>query len=124
MKLTEKEWAKVDDIVDKCGCSIEEAIQMLQDDKAIDQGKRMDFDLSPEDEKAAKRFVNSTEKTQKKPRTRAENPTKRGFIAEIAEILAEKVDNLEVTNPERVISFAFGDEKYEIILQQKRKPKI
>lgn len=125
MKLTEKEWAKVDDIVDRCHCSIEEAIQVLQDDKAIDQGKRMYFDCSLEEEKALKKaYVNCTEKTLKKPRTRAENPTKRGFIAEIAEILAEKVDNLEVTNPERVISFAFGDEKYEIILQQKRKPKI
>lgn len=123
MKLTEKEWEQVDNIVDKVGCSIEEAIDIMRADQDINQGKRVAFDLSPEDEKAAKRFINSTEK-KKTVRNRAEDAVKRSFIAEIATFLGEKVDNLEITNPERVISFTFGDEKYEIILQKKRKPKI
>lgn len=129
MKLSEKDWAKVDDIVDKCGCSIEEAIQMLADDKAIDQGQRMEFDLSPEEEKAIKKaYVNSTEKTLKKPRNRKEDAVKRAFIAEIAQFMVENweknIKDVSIINPERIISFGFGDEKYEIIIQKKNKSKL
>ena len=123
MKLTEKEWEQVDSIVDKLGCSIEDAIQILQDDKAINSGKRMEFDLSPEDEKEAKKWGNSTEK-KKTVRKRAENPTKRNIIQEMFAVLEDLADKAEISNPERIISFEIGDDKYEIILQMKRKPKI
>ena len=32
-------------------------------------------------------------------------------------------ENVEITNAERMIAFSIGDEKYEITLIQKRKPK-
>lgn len=123
VKLSDKEWAKVDDIVEKTGCSIQDAIDMIQADKDIDSGKRVVFDLSPEDEKAAKKYANSTEK-KKTVRQRAENPTKRAIIAEMFAVLEDIADNVAVTNPERMISFEIGDNKYEIMLTQKRKPKV
>ena len=123
VKLSDKEWAKVDDIVEKTGCSIQDAIDMIQADKDIDSGKRVAFDLSPEDEKAAKKYANSTEK-KKTVRQRAENPTKRAIIAEMFAVLEDIADNVAVTNPERMISFEIGDNKYEIMLTQKRKPKV
>ena len=46
-ELTEKEWAKVDNLVDKLECSIDEAIDILDADKAIDRNQKVDFDLSP-----------------------------------------------------------------------------
>ena len=122
VKLSDKEWAKIDDIVEKTGCSIQDAIDMIQADKDIDSGKRVSFDLSPEDEKAAKKYANSTEK-KKTVRNRAENPTKRALIAEMFAVLEDLADNVVVTNPERMISFEIGDNKYEIMLTQKRKPK-
>ena len=128
MKLSEKDWAKVDDIVDRCGCSIEEAIQMLADDKAIDQGQRMEFDLSPEEEKAVKKaYVNSTEKTLKKPRNRKEDAVKRTIITSIYNFLNENLQfspqNVVITNPEQKVSFDFEGENYTISLTRHRKPK-
>ena len=123
MKLSEKEWEQVDKIVDNLGCSIEDAIQVLQADKDINSGKRVEFDLSPEEEKQAKKWGNSTEK-RKVERKRAENPTKRMIIGEMFAVLDDIADKTEISNPERIISFEIGDDKYEIILQMKRKPKI
>ena len=124
--LTEKELARVDKLVEEHDFSIAEAVDIVKADREIDKGKRVDFDLSPEEEKAAKKYANSTEK-KKTVRKRAEDAVKRSFIAEIAQFLGENyntLSNLEVVNPERVVSFEFDGEKYEIILQKKRKPKI
>lgn len=124
--LTEKELARVDKLVEEHDFSIAEAVDIVKADREIDKGKRVEFDLSPEEEKAAKKYANSTEK-KKTVRKRAEDAVKRGFIAEIARFLGENyntLSNLEVVNPERVVSFEFDGEKYEIILQKKRKPKI
>ena len=42
-------------IMRSLGVSAEEAEAIMAEDKAIDRGERMDFDLSPEAEKAAKK---------------------------------------------------------------------
>ena len=107
-------------------CSKEEAEQILADDKAIDRGERMSFDLSKEAEKQAKKYANSdTRKTSgKTERKRKENPTKAGVIAEIAKFLAEiGYEMVEITNKERQIAFKIGENDYELTLVQKRKPK-
>lgn len=109
-------------------CSEEEALQVLADDKAIDQGQRMSFDLSAEEEKKAKKYANTgTRKASNTPKVRKENPTKSGIITEIATFLMENSDfspeNVEITNKERQIAFKIGDTAYELTLVQKRKPK-
>lgn len=111
-------------------CSKEEAEQIIADDKAIDRGERMDFDLSPEAEKQAKKYANTgtrDTKGQKTERKRKENPTKAGIIAEIASFLTEMsanaCENVEITNKERQIAFKIGENAYELTLVQKRKPK-
>lgn len=105
----------------------EEALQVLADDKAIDQGKPMEFDLSKEDEKIAKKYANSETKISKKGKkvvTHKENPTKIGLISEIFTFLSEKgFENVEITNKERQIAFKIGENAYELTLVQKRKPK-
>lgn len=40
-------------------CSQKEAEEILEADKAIDQGKRMDFDLTPVQEKQAIKYANA-----------------------------------------------------------------
>jgi hypothetical protein len=108
-------------------CSRAEAEQILADDKAIDRGERMDFDLAPEDEKRAKKYANvGTKATSgaKTERKRKENPTKAGVIAEIAKFLGENgYEMVEITNKERQIAFKVGENVYELTLVQKRKPK-
>lgn len=109
------------------GITEEEALQVIADDKAIDRGERMSFDLSKEEEKAAKKYANVGEKTAKTPRKapiRKENATKSTIIAEISAFLSEKgYEMVEITNKERQIAFKVGENDYELTLVQKRKPK-
>ena len=116
--------------------SAEEADEILKADKAIDRGERVPFDLSPEQEKMAKKFANVDTKQRKKPtvynldargKARKENPTKASIIAELAKFLTENSENacemVEITNKERQIAFKIGENAYELTLVQKRKPK-
>ena len=120
----------------KCGFSPEEIEDIIKSDEAIDKGERVYFDLDPEKEKEAKKFAKAG--TRKAPtvykldntegkRSRKENPTKAGIIAEIAKFLAENsenaCENVEITNKERQIAFKIGENCYEFTLGQKRKPK-
>lgn len=117
-------------------CGRDEALAIYEADKAIDRGERMDFDLPPELEKEAKKMANVTERKRKAPtvynfdtsnKKRKENPTKSGIISEIAKFLQEQSENaveaVNITNPERQIAFAIGENSYEFTLVQKRKPK-
>ncbi|MBO5730158.1 MAG: hypothetical protein J6R67_03080 [Treponema sp.] len=114
-------------IMRRLKCSQEEAMEILLTDKAIDRGERMEFDLSPEAEKQAKKFANTgTRQTngQKTERKRKENPTKATVIAELAQFLTENGHEMvEITNKERQIAFKIGENAYELTLVQKRKPK-
>ena len=116
--------------------SAEEADEILKADKAIDRGERVPFDLSPEQEKLAKKFANVDTKKRKEPtvsnldargKARKENPTKASIIAELAKFLTENSENacemVEITNKERQIAFKIGENAYELTLVQKRKPK-
>ena len=51
--------SQVERIMRNLKCSKEEAEQIIADDKAIDRGERMAFDLSPEAEKQAKKYANT-----------------------------------------------------------------
>lgn len=118
---------QIERIMRNLKCSREEAEQILADDKSIDRGERMEFDLSPEEEKQAKKYANTgTRQTNgaKTERKRKENPTKAAVIAEIAQFLTENgYDFVEIPNKERQIAFKIGENSYELTLVQKRKPK-
>ena len=128
----------------KLGYTEEQIQQMLMDDKRIDRGEILEWDLSPEEHKKAIKYANSDEKKKKiaeKPvkkggtaynfdtstKKRKENPTKANIIALLATILTENGDfcaeNVEITNKERQIAFVVGENAFELTLVQKRKPK-
>lgn len=108
-------------------CTREQAIQVLQDDQAIDKGQRMDFDLSPEQEKLAKKYANAREHKrtayQFTKRERKPNETKRHLIKMLADYLAGEGITPAITNQERQIAFECDGNKYELTLVQKRPPK-
>ena len=110
------------------GCTEEEALDIISNDKAIDQGKRVDFDLDPEREKMAKKMANAGTKKptvykfDTKDKKRKENPIKEGVIQYLFECLTD-YDNVVISNKERQITFSTGGENYELTLVQKRKPK-
>ena len=128
----------------KAGMTDTEIQQVLLDDKAVDRGQIMEWDLPPEEHKKAMKYANSEEKkkktaenSEKKGKTaynldatgkkKKENPTKANIIALLATILTENGDfcaeNVEITNKERQIAFTVGDNAFELTLVQKRKPK-
>jgi hypothetical protein len=128
----------------KAGMTDAEIQQILLDDKAVDRGQIMEWDLPPEEHKKAMKYANSDEKKkktaengEKKGKTtynldatgkkKKENPTKANIIALLATFLAKNaeisVENLEITNKERQIAFTIGDTGFELTLVQKRKPK-
>ena len=56
-------------------------------------------------------------------RTKKENPTKGKIIAEVAKLLTEFADDVNVTNPEKLIEFTMNGNDYKLDLTQKRKKK-
>lgn len=109
-----------------------EARDILAYDKAVEAGEKTPYDLSPEQEKIAKKFAHTgTRKTPTAykftPRQRKPNATKGGIIVELADFMEHNsnfaVVDLAITNKERQIAFKIGDDSFELTLVQKRKPK-
>ncbi len=111
------------------GVDAETANQIIADDKAIDRGEKMSFDLTPEQEKETRKYRQADREvsTKKVSRERKPNELKAQIIAEISTFLTENTgfcpENVEITNKERQISFKVGGETFELTLVQKRKPK-
>ena len=127
-----KKAEKVKEIMRLLDCTEEEALDVIRTDEIIDKGGRTEYDLPIAEEKAALKIGRIDERKaksadNKRGKVRAENPTKSGIIAEIAEFLTEKsqfaCENVEITNKERQIGFKIGENAYEFTLVQKRKPK-
>ena len=118
---------QIDRIMKNLRCSREEAEAILAEDKRIDRGEKVDFDLTEEQHKQAMKNANVGTRTAKSGQTARkpkENPTKEGVIAEIANFLAQKgYNSVEITNKTRQIGFKIGEDAYEITLIAKRKPK-
>ena len=127
--MTDKEWQRVDELVETLGCSIAEAQQIIEDDKKIDKGQAVDFGLSKEDEKKAMKMANVKE--HKRPavyklekRERKADTTKEGVIQAVFDFLVENgYADVEITNKSKLIAFKIADDSYEFNLIRKRKPK-
>lgn len=113
----------------KLGMSEDEARQVMEDDKKIDKGEKMDFDLSREEEKATRKYRQADRnKTAYKftPRERKPNEAKRELIQWFYDLLHDvaserDLKNLEVTNIERQIDFELDGVRYRIVLSAPRK---
>ena len=102
----------------------QEADEILACDKEIDRGHRVYFDLSVEDEKRAIKMANADthKSTGTRKRTVKENPAKQVIMQAVISAL-QGYDNFTVDNPERKVSFSYGENDFEVTLTQKRKPK-
>ena len=108
----------------KLGLSENEAKQVLEDDKRIDRGEKMPFDLSKEQEKATRKYrqadrtptVYKFTKRERKP-----NEAKREIVQTLNEALTDIADEVSITNPERQIDFVLDGVKYRVVLSAPRK---
>ena len=132
MTLTQKDLALAEKHMKTLGLSREDAIQLVLDDKAIDKGEKMDFDLTPEKKKVSKKYTGTGTKKRTvykfdTTKSKKENPVKQTIIAEIEQFLLKNdaicAENVEITNKERQIAFKKDGNDYELTLVQKRKPK-
>lgn len=110
----------------KEGLSVKDTI----DRYLSDEGFIVDPTVAALTEKAKTNKVNGAgrQKGEKKPRkapVRKPDETKRMLIKALENCISTlgMTENVEVTNIERMIAFSIGDDKYEITLSKKRKPK-
>ena len=122
--------AQIAKLMKSLGCLREEALDILRADKEIDQGKRVEFDLSPEEEKRAKKYANAD--THKRPanthRERKPDEEKEAIIAEIYRFIEYSIgfptENVEITNKNRQIRFSIGENWYDLTLVKKNPNKF
>lgn len=106
----------------------EESIQMwLEDEGYLENEEQEELERKAKENRITATIHQATakdsrKKTQKE-RVRKENPTKEMIIREIAALLPKFAEDIEILNVGKLISFRIGEEKYEIDLKQKRKPK-
>lgn len=130
MTYKQKDLDQIKRIAEGLKISIEDAKAIYDVDKAIDKGEKQDFDLPPEQVKIGQKYAHTG--TRKSPpvykfdkRERKQNPTKAGIIKYLAECLTEfeGISNLDIANKERLITFSFNNENFDLTLVQKRKKK-
>lgn len=99
------------------GLSNKEAIDMW----LVDEGYLSDPTVEELNAKAKANGVKGGSK--KRTVRRKEDPIKRALIVSLFDCIltCNGVDNAEIRNPERIISFTLGDDTYEITLSKKRK---
>lgn len=123
--------AEIAKLMKTLSCTREEALDIIRADKEIDQGKRVEFDLSPEEEKRAKKYANAD--THKKPitftkRERKPDEEKEAIIAEISRFIDYSIgfptENVEIVNKNRQIRFSIGDNWYDLTLVKKNPNKF
>lgn len=117
---------RVERLMKTLGISEKEALQVIEDDKAIDRGEKL-FELTDEQKKASK----SARQGDRKPtvykfdtskRKRPENVGKKNLIDTIQNALLEVgAESMEVTNPERELNFVVNGTKYKVVLSCPRK---
>lgn len=120
---------QVEKLMQLLDISEEEALQVIADDKAIDKGEKL-FEQTKEQKVVAKKM--SATGTRKAPtvynfdttkRERKKDTTKEEFITNLAQYLENCVENVEILNPSKLISFKIGEDTFELDLKRKRAPK-
>lgn len=102
----------------KLGISREEAIALIEDDKAIDKGADL-FSLSKEQEQASKKARQGDRKKNSTPtkREKKANNDKLHLMNVIKTAIEEnECESFEFTNPERECVFVYNGVKYKLTL--------
>ena len=100
------------------GMSEEEVAEVIECDKRIDKGEKL-FELDKELEKGAKKARNVGNcKGYTKPTNREKKvDNEKKFLIETLELaLSPFAENVEISNPEREMTFTHNGKKYKIVL--------
>lgn len=113
---------RIDLLMKNLGITESEAIEVLKADQQIDKGEKL-FELTAEQSKASKqaRIVPRTPTAYNfTKRERKADDSKRELIDLLVESLTPRVNNLDVVNAERELTFIYNDRKFKIVLSAPR----
>lgn len=124
-KREEAKKAAIKRIMTGLHCSEEEAEEVYAYDTLVEHEKFTTYDLTQEQQKVAKKYTTIGTRTPTtyvfKKRSRKENATKGGIIAELAEFLTNgtkfETTDIQITNKEREIALKICGEWYKVTLQ-------
>lgn len=121
-----KDNEKIDVLVDKLGCSIEEAKQIIADDYAIDHNEKL-FELTDEQKKVAKEMTRVDSEKQKKKnqgvsksRVKKIDDDKLLLVDAILKSIEEMVTDVKTVHEGREYTCQFNDKKFKISISQPR----
>lgn len=112
-------------------CDREEAIDLIKYDIAVESDEDTEYDLTPEQEAVVKGMMRKTDhaKQSDKPKhERKPNELKIAIVEEVANLLMNEAvgqvyEDVEITNPNRMIAFGVNGKRFELTLVEKRTPK-
>jgi hypothetical protein len=134
MSMDEK---RINHLMDKLTISREDAIQLLKDDEVIDRLKdsEVNNDLTPEQKATVKKARQAdraptvykfTKRERKKDNVKADivnlifNALQNEVATDSSEVLHIDAQNIEITNPERELTFTVDGRKFKIVLSAPR----
>lgn len=116
---------KIDELVDKLGCSIAEAEQLILDDKAVDKMtvRECQADMTAEHKAVAKKSTQVSKGKKpfipdlKTPSNRPKDANKVEIVNRLYKFLTESVcDSAEIVNEGKLIHFTVGGKQYKLDL--------
>lgn len=114
----------VEKIMSALGCTEQEALDVIECDKAIDKGADP-FPLSADQKKAEKKMRQADRKPtvyKFEQRTRKADTQKQLLLEVLSQSLKDHTSatNLEIVNPEREFTFEFLGKKFKVVLSAPR----
>ena len=109
------------------GVTAAEAEEIMAYDKAVDQGKKTEYDLTKDQEKEVRKYRQADRTKQPfipklEKRERKANEPKRELIEIVKEALENAgISDISVINVERQLDFSMDNVKYRIVLSAPRK---
>lgn len=117
--MNDKERLSPEHYMKTLGCTYEQALELIKDDKETDKGIVHDWDLTKEQMKEGLKGLKAERKVSREKKT---NPEKLKIVSLLAQSLSEEMKNVSVVNPEKSIDFEGEDGvKYTVSLVAHRK---
>lgn len=117
----ENENPEVAKLMRTLGISRAEAEELVAYDEMIERHEKTEYDLTEEQEKVAKQYINSNSYSAHKKKTprKIENVDREIVMTKLLDAL-EEFENTQVTIPSRQIDFSYNGEDYYVSLMKKR----
>ena len=110
--------------------SREEALDLEGYDDNLKEGVKAEYDLTDEQEKVVREMNRKVEhaKGNGSKRERKPNELKEAIVKELADLLENEAvgqvyEDVNITNPNRMIAFSVNGKRFELTLTEKRPPK-